>query len=83
MSTSLPEGQGDFDTTISESEEEFDDMTKGMPKQTRKEQKAQEKELNWREIMQQPDDYIQAFVDANYQGGWQLHHLEIFEANPG
>lgn len=60
----LAEGQGDFDTTISESEEEFDDMTKGMPKQTRKEQKAQEKELNWREIMQQPDDYIQAFVDA-------------------
>ena len=60
----LAEKEGDFETTLSESDEEFDDMSKGMPRKTRKEQKAQEKELSWREIMQQSDDYIQAFVEA-------------------
>ena len=60
----LAEKEDDFETTLSESDEEFDDMSKGMPRKTRKEQKAQEKELSWREIMQQSDDYIQAFVEA-------------------
>ena len=60
----LAEKEGDFETTLSESDEEFDDMSKGMPRKTRKEQKAQEKELSWRDIMQQSDDYIQAFVEA-------------------
>ena len=54
----------DFDTTISESEGEFDNMSKGMPAKTRQEQKADEKELNWREIMKQSPDYIQGFVEA-------------------
>ena len=60
----LAEKEGDFETTLPESDEEFDDMTKGMPRKTRKEQKAQEKELSWREIMQQSDDYVQTFVEA-------------------
>ena len=60
----LAEKEDDFETTLSEADEEFDDMSKGMPRKTRKEQKAQEKELSWREIMQQSDDYIQAFVEA-------------------
>ena len=60
----LAEKEGDFETTLSESDEEFDDMSNGMPRKTRKEQKAQEKELSWRDIMQQSDDYIQAFVEA-------------------
>ena len=60
----LAEQEGDFDTTISETDEEFDDMSKGMPRKTRKEQKAQEKEISWREVMQQSEQYIQAFVEA-------------------
>ena len=39
-------------------------MSKGMPAKTRQEQKADEKELSWRDIMKQSPDYIQGFVEA-------------------
>ena len=39
-------------------------MSKGMPRKTRKEQKAQEKEISLREVIQQSEQYIQAFVEA-------------------
>ena len=62
--TKLASTVNDFDTTLSESEGEFDDMSKGMPAKTRQEQKADEKELSWRDIMKQSPDYIQGFVEA-------------------
>ena len=60
----------DKDTTLSESDnDEFDDMSKGMPKKTRQEVKADEKELHWRQIMDQSPDYIQKFVEATSNSG--------------
>eukprot|EP00435_Cladocopium_sp_Y103_P064558 s670_g26.t1 len=67
----------DFDTTISESEGEFDDMTKGLPAKTRQEQKADEKELNWRDIMKQSPDYIQGFVEAAPKGSQELRAVAL------
>ena len=74
----LAQRERDLDTTLSESEGEFDDMTKGMPAKTRQQQKAEEKELHWRHIMAQPHDYIQKFVEATVKEAksfmtWKCH----------
>ena len=53
----------DFDTTLSESEGKFNNMSKGTPAKTRQQQKADEKELSWRDIMKQTPEYIQGFVE--------------------
>ena len=67
----LAEGEQDFESTLSESSTDEDDMSTGTSKAfrhatklTRQEKKAIEKELKCSDVMLQSPDYIQAFVDA-------------------
>ena len=68
--TDLAKGVGDFNSSLSDSSTDEEDMTSGGPKfskgmtLTRQEQKAIEKELQCSDIMKQSPDYIEAFVDA-------------------
>lgn len=63
--TSLAQTVQDNSSRPSDTETDVEDFSQGHPaKLTRQEQKAIEKELHWKEIMAQSDDYIEEFVKA-------------------
>lgn len=61
--TYLAKSVDDHQSTLSSSDEEWEDMAKARH-MTRQEKKAIEKEISWREILEQPPENVQAFVEA-------------------